>query len=90
MLDMRRDIQQIFADRPKAKQVMMLNAIMTLETRSLCMSLMWERSCGNGANQDDGGTPHCIIVSLARLPKKVGGVNCAYAGANIAFAWRRV
>jgi ATP-dependent RNA helicase UAP56/SUB2 len=35
-LDMRKDIQQIFLETPKKKQVMMFSATMTKETRELC------------------------------------------------------
>merc|ERR1712187_630966 len=35
-LDMRKDIQQIFMETPKKKQVMMFSATMTSETRGLC------------------------------------------------------
>merc|ERR1712130_1051939 len=39
-LDMRKDIQQIFIDTPKKKQVMMFSATMTAETRALCKKFM--------------------------------------------------
>merc|ERR1719313_578536 len=39
-LDMRRDIQQIFLETPKKKQVMMFSATMTAETRALCKKFM--------------------------------------------------
>jgi len=39
-LDMRRDIQQIFVETPKKKQVMMFSATMTAETRTLCKKFM--------------------------------------------------
>merc|ERR1712019_2797 len=39
-LDMRKDIQQIFIETPKKKQVMMFSATMTSETRSLCKKFM--------------------------------------------------
>ena len=37
---MRRDIQQIFMETPKKKQVMMYSATMTAETRVLCKKFM--------------------------------------------------
>merc|ERR1712039_1080446 len=39
-LDMRKDIQQIFLETPKKKQVMMFSATMTSETRALCKKFM--------------------------------------------------
>merc|ERR1711988_1668207 len=39
-LDMRKDIQQIFCETPKKKQVMMFSATMTNETRALCKKFM--------------------------------------------------
>jgi len=39
-LDMRKDIQQIFVETPKKKQVMMFSATMTAETRGLCKKFM--------------------------------------------------
>merc|ERR1711988_599201 len=39
-LDMRKDIQQIFVDTPKKKQVLMFSATMTTETRALCKKFM--------------------------------------------------
>merc|ERR1712166_190611 len=39
-LDMRKDVQQIFIETPKKKQVMMFSATMTKETRSLCKKFM--------------------------------------------------
>jgi ATP-dependent RNA helicase UAP56/SUB2 len=39
-LDMRKDIQQIFVETPKKKQVMMFSATMTSETRGLCKKFM--------------------------------------------------
>merc|ERR1711920_845928 len=39
-LDMRKDVQQIFIETPKKKQVMMFSATMTPETRDLCKKFM--------------------------------------------------
>merc|ERR1712203_373439 len=39
-LDMRKDIQQIFIETPKKKQVMMFSATMSTETRALCKKFM--------------------------------------------------
>merc|ERR1712060_304435 len=39
-LDMRKDIQQIFIETPKKKQVMMFSATMTAETRALCKKFL--------------------------------------------------
>jgi len=39
-IDMRKDVQQIFMETPKKKQVMMFSATMTTETRALCKKFM--------------------------------------------------
>merc|ERR1719191_1609810 len=39
-LDMRKDVQQIFIETPKKKQVMMFSATMTSDTRALCKKFM--------------------------------------------------
>mmetsp|Transcript_3190 Transcript_3190/g.5702 ORF Transcript_3190/g.5702 Transcript_3190/m.5702 type:complete len:596 (+) Transcript_3190:48-1835(+) len=39
-LDMRKDIQQIFMETPKKKQVMMFSATMTSDTRAICKKFM--------------------------------------------------
>merc|ERR1711975_38161 len=52
-LDMRKDVQQIFMETPKKKQVMMFSATMTKETRELCKKFM----------QD----PHEISVDESKL-----------------------
>lgn len=39
-LDMRKDVQLIFIDTPKKKQVMMFSATMKVETRGLCKKFM--------------------------------------------------
>merc|ERR1719174_1487102 len=52
-LDMRKDIQHIFMETPKKKQVMMFSATMTKETRELCKKFM----------QD----PHEITVDESKL-----------------------
>jgi len=39
-LDMRKDVQQIFIETPKKKQVMMFSATMSPDTRSLCKKFM--------------------------------------------------
>merc|ERR1711957_1147302 len=39
-LDMRKDVQHIFIETPKKKQVMMFSATMTAETRALCKKFM--------------------------------------------------
>merc|ERR1719399_2363678 len=52
-LDMRKDIQQIFLETPKKKQVMMFSATMTTETRALCKKFMQE--------------PHEITIEESKL-----------------------
>merc|ERR1719190_122567 len=39
-LDMRKDVQQIFVETPKKKQVMMFSATFTADTRALCKKFM--------------------------------------------------
>merc|ERR1719262_2032503 len=39
-LDMRRDVQQIFLETPKKKQVMMFSATMSTESRAVCKKFM--------------------------------------------------
>merc|ERR1711920_176146 len=39
-LDMRKDVQQIFIETPKKKQVMMFSATMSSDTRALCKKFM--------------------------------------------------
>merc|ERR1711959_479188 len=39
-LDMRKDVQQIFIETPKKKQVLMFSATMTADTRALCKKFM--------------------------------------------------
>merc|ERR1712176_1157985 len=39
-MGMRKDIQQIFMETPKKKQVMMFSATMTADTRALCKKFM--------------------------------------------------
>merc|ERR1711904_621787 len=39
-LDMRKDVQQIFIETPKKKQVMMFSATMSTDTRALCKKFM--------------------------------------------------
>ncbi|CAE7872797.1 RH56 [Symbiodinium microadriaticum] len=39
-VDMRKDVQQIFMETPKKKQVMMFSATMSAETRALCKKFM--------------------------------------------------
>merc|ERR1719259_1116520 len=41
-MDMRKDIQQIFVETPKKKQVMMFSATMTSEMRTVCKKFMQE------------------------------------------------
>mmetsp|Transcript_93354 Transcript_93354/g.194793 ORF Transcript_93354/g.194793 Transcript_93354/m.194793 type:complete len:418 (+) Transcript_93354:115-1368(+) len=41
-LDMRKDVQSIFLETPKKKQVMMFSATMTADTRALCKKFMHE------------------------------------------------
>merc|ERR1740130_1999966 len=68
-LDMRKDIQQIFVETPKKKQVMMFSATMTTETRGLCKKFMTDP---HEISVDDQSklTLHGLLQYYVKLEKK--------------------
>merc|ERR1712216_866855 len=68
-LDMRRDIQQIFMETPKKKQVMMFSATMTSETRSLCKKFMADPH-EISVDEESKLTLHGLLQYCAKLSEK--------------------
>merc|ERR1712188_188054 len=68
-LDMRRDIQQIFVETPKKKQVMMFSATMTTETRALCKKFMQDPH-EISVDQESKLTLHGLLQYYAKLTEK--------------------
>jgi ATP-dependent RNA helicase UAP56/SUB2 len=68
-LDMRKDIQQIFVETPKKKQVMMFSATMTTETRGLCKKFMQDP---HEISVDDQSklTLHGLLQYFVKLTEK--------------------
>merc|ERR1719171_1176175 len=68
-LDMRKDIQQIFMDTPKKKQVMMFSATMTKETRELCKKFMQDPH-EISVDQESKLTLHGLLQYYVKLSEK--------------------
>merc|ERR1712205_270683 len=68
-LDMRRDIQQIFMETPKKKQVMMFSATMTTETRALCKKFMSDPH-EISVDEDSKLTLHGLLQYYVKLDEK--------------------
>merc|ERR1719263_348989 len=68
-LDMRKDIQQIFVDTPKKKQVMMFSATFTKETRELCKKFMQEPH-EISVDQESKLTLHGLLQYYVKLDEK--------------------
>jgi len=68
-LDMRKDIQQIFMDTPKKKQVMMFSATMTKETRELCKKFMQDPH-EISVDQESKLTLHGLLQYFVKLTEK--------------------
>merc|ERR1712194_538332 len=68
-LDMRKDIQQIFVDTPKKKQVMMFSATMTTETRGLCKKFMQDPH-EIRVDEESKLTLHGLLQYYAKLSEK--------------------
>ena len=68
-LDMRKDVQQIFIETPKKKQVMMFSATMTPETRVLCKKFMQDP---HEIRVDDESklTLHGLLQYVVKLSEK--------------------
>jgi len=68
-LDMRKDIQQIFMETPKKKQVMMFSATMTAETRALCKKFMQDPH-EIRVDEESKLTLHGLLQYYVKLPEK--------------------
>merc|ERR1712170_109016 len=68
-LDMRKDIQQIFMETPKKKQVMMFSATMTSETRGLCKKFMQEAH-EISVDEESKLTLHGLLQYYVKLSEK--------------------
>merc|ERR1711865_1068097 len=68
-LDMRKDIQQIFMETPKKKQVMMFSATMTKETRELCKKFMQDPH-EISVDQESKLTLHGLLQYYIKLTEK--------------------
>merc|ERR1719207_236190 len=68
-LDMRKDVQQIFMETPKKKQVMMFSATMTKETRALCKKFMQDPH-EISVDQDSKLTLHGLLQYYVKLTEK--------------------
>merc|ERR1712188_285181 len=68
-LDMRRDIQQIFVETPKKKQVMMFSATMSKETRELCKKFMQDPH-EISVDNESKLTLHGLLQYFAKLTEK--------------------
>merc|ERR1711953_1277784 len=68
-LDMRQDIQQIFVETPKKKQVMMFSATMTPETRALCKKFMQDPH-EISVDEESKLTLHGLLQYYVRLVEK--------------------
>merc|ERR1712100_64234 len=68
-LDMRCDIQQIFVETPKKKQVMMFSATMTPEIRGLCKKFM-SNAHEISVDEDSKLTLHGLLQYFVNLDEK--------------------
>merc|ERR1712187_538831 len=68
-LDMRKDIQQIFLETPKKKQVMMFSATMTADTRDLCKKFMQDPH-EIRVDEESKLTLHGLLQYYAKLDEK--------------------
>merc|ERR1711976_132566 len=68
-LDMRKDIQQIFMETPKKKQVMMFSATMSKETRELCKKFMTDPH-EISVDQESKLTLHGLLQYFVKLSEK--------------------
>jgi len=68
-LDMRKDIQQIFMETPKKKQVMMFSATMTTETRALCKKFMQDPH-EISVDEESKLTLHGLLQYYSKLEEK--------------------
>merc|ERR1712203_1059955 len=68
-LDMRKDVQQIFIETPKKKQVMMFSATMTAESRGLCKKFMQDPH-EIRVDEESKLTLHGLLQYYVKLPEK--------------------
>merc|ERR1712113_33732 len=68
-LDMRKDIQQIFIETPKKKQVMMFSATMTTDTRALCKKFM-QTPHEISVDEESKLTLHGLLQYYVKLTEK--------------------
>merc|ERR1719401_3341903 len=68
-LDMRKDVQTIFIETPKKKQVMMFSATMTPETRALCKKFMQDPH-EIRVDEESKLTLHGLLQYYAKLEEK--------------------
>merc|ERR1711904_376077 len=68
-LDMRKDIQQIFIETPKKKQVMMFSATMTPEIRGLCKKFMQDPH-EISVDEESKLTLHGLLQYYVKLTEK--------------------
>jgi len=68
-LDMRKDIQQIFMETPKKKQVMMFTATLSKETRELCKKFMQDPH-EISVDQESKLTLHGLLQYTSKLTEK--------------------
>jgi len=68
-LDMRRDIQQIFLETPKKKQVMMYSATMTADIRAVCKKFMSDPH-EISVDEDSKLTLHGLLQYYVKLDEK--------------------
>merc|ERR1712110_47521 len=68
-LDMRKDIQQIFIETPKKKQVMMFSATMTSDTRGLCKKFM-QNPHEISVDEESKLTLHGLLQYYVKLGEK--------------------
>jgi ATP-dependent RNA helicase UAP56/SUB2 len=68
-LDMRKDIQQIFIETPKKKQVMMYSATMTPEIRTLCKKFM-QKPHEISVDEESKLTLHGLLQYFVKLSEK--------------------
>jgi ATP-dependent RNA helicase UAP56/SUB2 len=68
-LDMRKDIQQIFVETPKKKQVMMFTATLSKETRELCKKFMQDPH-EISVDQESKLTLHGLLQYFVKLDEK--------------------
>jgi ATP-dependent RNA helicase UAP56/SUB2 len=68
-LDMRKDIQQIFIETPKKKQVMMFSATMTNDVRQLCKKFM-QNPHEISVDEESKLTLHGLLQYFVKLTEK--------------------